>query len=188
MITEKFTPASHAGEDQSSAAPVSVEFATRQAHWASVQRGIEVEHCAAGIKTHRAPWLDAAVGLLDAAKKLTGDWPQDENDDAEICASPAHHAAIRALFDAVAHAEAVDLVGTGALKDAALIGEPRYWLTNFPDYDGKSAADLIGANARAGFPMRPGDSVYVAEIRRHVLTTSDFNQAYTAPAATGGAA
>jgi len=40
MLSEKITPASHAGEDQSSAAPGPAEFADRSAHWNKVQVGL----------------------------------------------------------------------------------------------------------------------------------------------------
>lgn len=53
----------------------------------------------------------------------------------------------------------------------------QYWFTNFPEYDAKSVAELVVANERDGFAMRVGDAVYVAEIRRHVLTDSDLDAA-----------
>jgi hypothetical protein len=61
---------------------------------------------------------------------------------------------------------------------SALAAVPRqYWFTNHPEYDGKSVAELVVANERANFAMRAGDVVYVAEIRRHVLTDDDLNAA-----------
>ena len=101
MITEKVNPSAQTGEDQASS-PVPV-------------RAPEV---------FRAPWLSASIELLAAAKKLTGDWLRDENEDVELCFNTDHHAAIRALFTAIERAEAVDLAAVGPLKQAALVGEP----------------------------------------------------------------
>jgi hypothetical protein len=62
----------------------------------------------------------------------------------------------------------------------------QYWYTTHPEYEAKSVADLVANNHRGGFEMRVGDAVYVAEIRRHVLTDADLNAA--ARAVIGGAA
>ena len=61
-----------------------------------------------------------------------------------------------------------------------------YWFTTHPEYDAKSVAQLVAQNERGGFAMRAGDAVYVAEIRRHVLTDADLDAA--ARAVIGGAA
>jgi hypothetical protein len=77
MLAQTKTPAAHVGEDQSSR-----QFEERAAHWSNL-----------------------AVQLLLAAKKLANDYLQEERDDIRACVSPEHHAAVRALFDAIKAAD-----------------------------------------------------------------------------------
>lgn len=78
-------------------------------------------------------------------------------------------------------------VHAGKDQSSQAVGAPaQYWFTTHPEYEAKSVADLVVQNERDGFVMRPGDAVYVAEIRRHVLTEDDLNAA--ARAVIGGAA
>lgn len=77
MLAQSNLPAAHVGEDQSSR-----QFGERRAHWSNL-----------------------AVQLVTAAKTLANDHLQEERDDIRACVSPEHHAAVRALFDAIKAAD-----------------------------------------------------------------------------------
>jgi len=78
-------------------------------------------------------------------------------------------------------------VHAGEDRSSPAAGAPaQYWFTGHPEYEAKSVADLVRQNVQIGFAMRAGDAVYVAEIRRHVLTDDDLNAA--ARAVIGGEA
>jgi hypothetical protein len=81
MITANSAPLAHAGEEQSSGA-----FAARSAHWKAVGND-----------------------LLQAVVSYVKEYLQEEHEDALVCASPEHHSAVRALFDAIKHADAAGL-------------------------------------------------------------------------------
>jgi hypothetical protein len=49
----------------------------------------------------------------------------------------------------------------------------RHFFINRPEVDADSLTELIVGNQW----LRPGDAVYVAEIRRHVLTEADLDEA-----------
>lgn len=69
------------------------------------------------------------------------------------------------------------------VQASTVAGASQYWSTDHPEYDAKSLAEL--ASQQANQWLRPGDVVYVSEVRRHVLTEGDLNQA--ARAVIGGA-
>jgi hypothetical protein len=97
MLAQSNSPAAHVGEDQSSR-----QFEERAAHWSNI-----------------------AVQLLFAAKKLANDYLQEERDDVRACVSPEHHAAVRALFEAIKNADRSGLSDACAalvLLDAAASG------------------------------------------------------------------
>lgn len=52
----------------------------------------------------------------------------------------------------------------------------RHFFINRPEVDADSLTELIVGNQW----LRPGDAVYVAEIRRHVLTEADLDEAVRA--------
>lgn len=68
------------------------------------------------------------------------------------------------------------------VQASAVAGASQYWSTAHPEYDARSLPEL----AQQMQWLRPGDVVYVAEVRRHTLTEEDLNQA--ARAVIGGAA
>jgi hypothetical protein len=99
MITANSQPASHVGEDQSSR-----QMEARAAHWSNL-----------------------AVQLLVAAKTLANDHLQQERDDVRACVNPQHHAAVRALFDAIKAADNAGLSAACAqlvLMDAEAAATP----------------------------------------------------------------
>jgi hypothetical protein len=99
MLSEISKPAAHVGEDQSSR-----QLEARAAHWSNL-----------------------AVQLLVAAKTLANDYLQDERDDVRACVNPEHHAAVRALFDAIKAADHAGLTAACAalvLMDAEAAATP----------------------------------------------------------------
>jgi DNA-binding FadR family transcriptional regulator len=81
MLSQEIAMPAHAGEEQSSGA-----FAARSAHWKAVGND-----------------------LLQAVVSYVKEYLQEEHDDALVCASQEHHSAVRALFDAIKHADAAGL-------------------------------------------------------------------------------
>ena len=80
---------------------------------------------------------------------------------------------------------------TGFMQPAAHAGEAQVsptaapalnFFINRPEVDADSLTELIVGNQW----LRPGDAVYVAEIRRHILTDADLDEA--ARAVIGGGA
>ena len=139
MLSENFASASHAGEDQSSPDV----FAPRKAHWAN-----------------------AAIGLLSAAKTITGikditDTPYDELREL-----------VRGLAAAVSRAEEAGMTLTGTLQLATgVITAAQYWSVINDRFSAGSLTDLIKANEW----LRVDDYVYQAKtIHRHKLTKEDF--------------
>lgn len=74
-------------------------------------------------------------------------------------------------------ANSTPAVHAGEEQSSAQAATQQYWFTNHPEYDGKSVVELVVTNERSNFAMRAGDVVYVAEIRRHVLTDLDLDAA-----------
>lgn len=146
MLAEKTQPASHAGEDQSSPG-----FAARSSHWDKAQSGIEAERVAAPsgevVTSYRAPWLEVSVKLLQVATAYAAKYLREERDDVRACIDTEHHTAVRSLFDAIKQAEAVDLAGTGPLKNAAFVGEPAHRAQSpRADHDAATLSNLVHAN------------------------------------------
>ena len=158
MLADKNAVASHVGEDQSSPGV----FATRDAHWKCV-----------------------ALGLLSAARTLGNAYLQEERDDASLCVSPEHHAAVVNLFTAVKRAEALGLSIAGAAQLSAT-GQVKVdiWSANIAPFSACTLSDLV---AQCDW-LRPGDFVYKAEtVYQHKLTEADFAAA-APPAEIGGEA
>jgi hypothetical protein len=51
----------------------------------------------------------------------------------------------------------------------------QYWSIDHPEYDATSLAELITADNYKNDWLRAGDVVYIAEIRRHVLSDADLD-------------
>jgi len=156
MLSEKITPASHGGEDQSSPDV----FAARDAHWKNV-----------------------LVGLFGAANTLAFVYLQEERDSAQACIDADHHGAVVNLFNQVARAKALGLSAAGA-SHLATAGQVKVdiWSVIVEPFTASTLDSLISQNDR----LRPGDVVYRAEtVHRHTLTEADFTAA-SVPAEIGG--
>lgn len=143
MLAQSNLPAAHAGEDQSSR-----QMEARQAHWSNL-----------------------SVQLVTAAKTLANDYLQEERDDVRACISPEHHAAVRALFDAIKNTDLAGLSDACAVLAAMDIGRGVFWSVTGQEFAAESLADLIRDNDW----LRPGDVVYQAQaVGRRTLTELDF--------------
>ena len=75
---------------------------------------------------------------------------------------------------------------TGEEQSSPGAAPAQHWFINRPESDATSLTDLVIGENRKNDWLRAGDVVYVAEIRRHILTDADLDTA--ARAVIGGAA
>ena len=75
---------------------------------------------------------------------------------------------------------------TGEEQSSPVAASAQHWFINRPESDATSLTELVIGENRKNDWLRAGDVVYVAEIRRHILTDADLNTA--ARAVIGGAA
>ena len=143
MLSEISKPAAHVGEDQSSR-----QFEARTAHWSNL-----------------------AVQMVLAAKTLANEYLQEEHDDIRACINPEHHAAVRALFDAIKAADSAGLSDACAVLAAMDIGRGVFWSVTGDEFSVNSLPALIAANDW----LRPGDYVYQAQaVGRRRIAELDF--------------
>jgi hypothetical protein len=148
MITANPNPAAHAGEAQASNL-----VDPREPHWATL-----------------------AVQLMQAARALADEYLQQQRDDIRVCASAAHHQAVRNLFDAIKGADRAGLEKACAEILVSATSDPiELWTVTGNQYRRCQLPAILAENDW----LRPGDVIWTVQSapQRHVLTEADFARA-----------